>query len=133
MVYEEDLEEEFPQVEIQETISEKPVIEEFKEEQIIEEIDEVSVETPEPEQVIETKKVRVGGFFGKEITIDTKNLKSKTLTEIPESIETSEELISITSLKPPKRRGTVTIKLCKICGATIQNTPNCPTCGAKID
>jgi len=133
MVYEEELEEEFPEVEIQETISEKPVFEEFEEDQIIEEIDELSIETPEPEQVLETKKVRVGGFFGKEITIDTKNLKSKTLTEIPESIETPEEPISITSLKPPKRRGTVTIKLCKICGATIQNTPNCPLCGAKID
>lgn len=131
MIYEEDLEEDLPEIEFQETILEKPILEE--EEQLIEEVEEVSVTEPEPASPVETKKVRVGGFFGKEITIDTKNSKSKNLTEISQSDEIPEKPISITNLKPPRKRGTATIKLCQICGATIRNTANCPTCGAKID
>jgi len=84
--------------------------------------------------VAPTKKVRVGGFFGKEITIETKNLKGEQLSEIPKPIEPIEQPISITSLKPPKKRGTRTIKFCKICGATCgAMVENCPTCGAKLD
>jgi len=131
MIYEEDLEEELPDIEIQETSTEKHIIEE--EEQVVKAVEEFSISEPEPVTPIETKKVRVGGFFGKEITIDAKNLKTKILTEGSQSIQITEKPISITNLKPPRKRGTATIKLCKICGATIQNTANCPTCGAKLD
>ena len=126
MVYEEDLEEELPEVELREPISE-PVIEEL-------EIQEEVIEDSEPTPAEETKKVRVGGFFGKEITIQTKNSKREVLSEIPEVIEPPEKSVSITTLKPPKKRGTVSIKFCKICGATCGAlVENCSTCGAKID
>ncbi len=123
MIYEEDLEEELPQFDLHEPIAED----------IIEEVEEASVEELELSPPNEVKKVRVGGFFGKEITIETKNMKKTTISEIPKSIDSLEKPLSITSLKPPRKKGTISIKLCKICGATIQNTPNCPICGAKID
>ena len=123
MIYEEDLEEELPQFDLHEPIAED----------IIEEVEEASVEELELSPPNEVKKVRVGGFFGKEITIETKNMKKTTIAEIPKSIDSLEKPLSITSLKPPRKKGTISIKLCKICGATIQNTPNCPICGAKID
>jgi hypothetical protein len=136
MIYEEDLEEELSDEEIEEVISEIPITETKEEEQFIEPPvepplinEEQDLASPTPQ----VKKVRVGGFFGKEITIEKKNFTKEELSKIPETIEKSEQPISITSLKPPKRRGTGSIKLCRICGATIQNTSNCPTCGAKID
>lgn len=131
MIYEEDLEEELADIEIQDVITENPIIEE--KEQVLEGVEELSVTEPEPAPPVETKKVRVGGFFGKEITIGAKNFKSKDLTKISQPDEIPEKPISITNLKPPRKRGAATIKLCKICGATIQNTVNCPTCGARID
>ena len=81
-----------------------------------------------------TKKIKIGGFFGQEIEIS--KLKNKN-----DAIETSfistredktdeKEPISITSLKPPKKKS---IKLCKICGTTLRNTNLCPTCGARVD
>ncbi|MFX1387890.1 MAG: hypothetical protein ACFE9M_11790 [Promethearchaeota archaeon] len=133
MIYEEDLEEELPEVDLYEPIPEKPIIDEIEADKITEQMDKLRIEEVEPIPPVKTKKVRVGGYFGKEITIETKNMRSRVLSEIPESIEQPEQPISITSLKPPRKRGEATIKLCKICGATIQNTPNCPTCGAKID
>ncbi|MFX1390999.1 MAG: vWA domain-containing protein [Promethearchaeota archaeon] len=136
MIYEEDLEEELSDEEIEEVISEIPITETKEEEQLIEPPVEGTVTSEEQNLTPTTpqiKKVRVGGFFGKEITIEKKNFTKEELSKIPETIERSEQPISITSLKPPKRRGTASIKLCRICGATIQNTPNCPTCGAKID
>jgi len=133
MVYEEDLEEELPEIDMQIPISEKISDEKLEEEQLLEESDEITVEKPEPAPPIETKKVRVGGFFGKEIAIKTKNGQKEILSEIPESIEQGNP-ISITSLKPPRRRGATTIKLCKICGATCgASDKSCHTCGVKID
>ncbi len=131
MIYEEDLEEELADIEIQDVITENPIIEE--KEQVLEGVEELSVTEPESAPPVETKKVRVGGFFGKEITIGATNFKSKDLTKISQPDENPEKPISITNLKPPRKRGAATIKLCKICGATIQNTVNCPTCGARID
>ena len=76
----------------------------------------------------------MGGFFGKEITIETKNSKGEQLSEIPEPIKPIEQSISITALKPPRKKGTGTIKFCKICGATCGAfVDTCPTCGAKLD
>ena len=126
---EEELPEELP-VPIIEPIIEEPVIEEpeIQEEFIEEEPTEILEQAP----TAETKKVKLGGFFGREITISKKGIKKDVITDIPEVIEAPEEHVSITALKPPKRRGTGVIRLCKICGATIQNTPNCPTCGARV-
>ncbi|MFX1502217.1 MAG: VWA domain-containing protein [Promethearchaeota archaeon] len=125
MIYEEDLEEQLPEIGLEEPILEGTVPEEFEEK----ELEEGRREELELPPANTPKKVRVGGFFGKEITIETKKEVSNTF--IPK--EPSGSVISITSLKPPKKRGTGVIKLCKICGATLQNTKNCPTCGAKID
>ena len=115
---------------------------EEEEEELIEEVDiqedvmeaaEESVEVkpesfPPPET---TKKVKVGGFFGKEITITTKKVQNKTVSEIPDVKEEVKESVSITTLKPPRKRSGKKIKLCQICGATIMNTQTCPICGAK--
>ncbi|MFW9941436.1 MAG: vWA domain-containing protein [Candidatus Thorarchaeota archaeon] len=142
MVYEEDLEEEFPEIETEREIQSLSEELEYKQEQFEEEayVEEEEIEEREIEEKIypenlnppatsaTTKKVKVGGFFGKEIEI---KLKKELETQQP----ISEMGIppSITNLKPPRKRGTGTIKLCKICGATLQGTNNCPMCGAKVD
>jgi len=133
MIYEEDLEEELPEIVLQEPSSETATSDEIEEEQIIKETEEASVGISEPEPDV-PKRVKIGGFFGQEITIGTKNMNKTTLTEIPQSYEQKEKPISITTLKPPRKRGALTIKFCKICGATCGAiVENCPTCGAKID
>ena len=95
----------------------------------LEEVNEVS---PEPE-----RKVRIGGYFGQEILIKPKNANDENTLKVAEPVITIRENsdkhkkpISITSLKPPKKR---IIKLCKICGATLQNVHTCPKCGAQVD
>jgi hypothetical protein len=136
MIYQEDLEEELSDGEIKELATELPLTETAVEENYIEESEENEDQIEakiKPPPLPEIKKVRVGGFFGKEITIQTKNNNREESLETLESVKQIEKPISITTLKPPKKRGTTKIKLCRICGATIQNTPNCPTCGAKID
>ncbi len=70
-----------------------------------------------------TKKVKVGGFFGKEISVDA----VKSNNEVGGQ---SEEKMTITALRPPKARKT--IQLCSICGATVKNSHICPVCGSKI-
>jgi hypothetical protein len=137
MVYQEDLEEGLPEIDLESPIIEKPLTEEYKQESIIEQygsketIDEVGDHQPSPGG--QFKKVRVGGYFGREITINPKNAKNNVVSQPPELIEPTESQISITSLNPPRKRGSTTIKLCHICGATLQNTNYCPKCGAKID
>jgi len=126
MVYEEDLEEELPEIDLEEPVIEDTLINDHEEEQYLEE--------SEPTPVVQTKKVRVGGFFGKEITIETKNSEGEQPSEIPKLIEPIEQPISITSLKPPRKKGTGKIKFCQICGATCGAlVDSCPTCGAKLD
>jgi hypothetical protein len=102
----------------------------------------LSVENPMEEgpvelEVIPEKKVRIGGYFGQEITIKPKNNgHDNTLKVIDTVVNVRGESppvkkpISITSLKPPKR---TTIKLCKICGTTITSVQICPNCGARVD
>ncbi len=111
----------------------KEVIEEIEVEEQIAEQEELSSEIselhPPPET---TKKVKVGGFFGKEIEIKLKK-EATSQTEVPVAIKEPEEPISITSLSPPRKKTTRTIKLCRICGTTLQNATICPTCGAKLD
>ena len=83
----------------------------------------------------EEKKVRVGGFFGQEVVVKTNNNKTKEPSAIDTVIVENgdtivKEKISITKLKPPRKR---TIKLCTICGATLSNVSICPTCGSRVD
>jgi hypothetical protein len=137
MIYEEDLEEDLPEIDLKEPISEANTVDKIEEEQTIEELEEEGVEIPVPEIETEpnaTKKVKIGGFFGQEITIGAKDVNNKTTIEGSQSYEQIEKPISITNLKPPKKKAAVTIKLCKICGATCGAlVENCPICGAKID
>ncbi|MFX0022280.1 MAG: hypothetical protein ACFE9S_08125 [Candidatus Hermodarchaeota archaeon] len=135
MIYEEDLEEELSDIEIQEIPLELPITHEVEEEQIIEEVEKMELPELEVEEEPEVvKKVKLGGFFGQEITIGKKNSKTLTAPEISQTFKQEEKPISITNLKPPKKKGAVTIKLCKICGATCGAlVDNCPICGAKID
>ena len=134
MIYEEDLEEELPKISdkpLQEIIEEEEE-EEAEEDEEEEEEEEVEVE-PEVPPPDTTKKVRIGGFFGKEITITTKKVQKKQISETPKIKEEEKDSVSITSLKPPRKRGGAkTISLCQICGATIRSMKICPTCGAKV-
>ncbi|MFX1501060.1 MAG: hypothetical protein ACFFDH_08870 [Promethearchaeota archaeon] len=148
MVYEEDqeeeLEDEVPKMDLEKPVYEEPITNDYEEEQytedtefqdeIIEEESEVSLEEQVTPSIDQAKKIKIGGFFGKEITIGTRKPKEVTTSEIPPPIESKEQSISITSLKPPRKRGTRSIKLCKICGATSSTSvSNCPNCGAKLD
>ncbi len=131
MIYEEDLEEELPKISDKplEEIIEEEEEEEAEEEEVAEDV-EVEPEVPPPDT---TKKVRIGGFFGKEITITTKKVQKKQISETPKIKEEEKDSVSITSLKPPRKRGGAkTISLCQICGATIRSMKTCPTCGAKV-
>jgi len=143
LVYEEGLEEEIMGTEIgehdlteipqqTELVQEQPYKEQRAEEEAYEELSpDISAGLPQPPSE-STRKVKVGGFFGKEVEV--KINKSLTPVDVTQTIkEKPEERVSITTLKPPRKRGTATIKLCKICGATLQNTKNCPMCGARTD
>ncbi|MEJ2252000.1 MAG: hypothetical protein P8Y70_20080 [Candidatus Lokiarchaeota archaeon] len=109
-----------------------------------------SVETEQKEEVFESqpikKIVKVGGFFGTEITIES---KPNELTDIekhksdkpeyfkPEKIKStrikhSDKKLSITTLNPPKKGGSQ-IRFCEICGATVKGSLFCPVCGSKLD
>ncbi|MFX0081026.1 MAG: hypothetical protein ACFE94_04660 [Candidatus Hodarchaeota archaeon] len=147
LVYEEDLEEEYPEIEAEREIPPEPKEIEYEQEQIEEEtyIEEEELEKEELEEEIRpegltppalspeaTKKVKVGGFFGKEIEIKLKK-ESMAIPEASQPIEETQKPVSITTLKPPRKRGEASIKLCKICGATLQSAKNCPMCGAKVD
>ena len=116
----------------QEEIYEEDII---SEEEFLEPIEEfVEEDYVEAE---EERKVRIGGYFGQEIVVKPK-LPKKTDTmkfvqpvvKVQETVAEPKKPISITSLKPPKKRK---IKLCKICGATLQNVHICPKCGAIVD
>ncbi len=97
----------------------------------------LSSPTPTQQEELLEKKVKIGGYFGQEITVKTKtgnNVSSlnthEALISLAGSTNQVKEKISITSLKPPKK---TTIKLCKICGTTLSNINKCPICGAKVD
>jgi len=107
--------------------------------QLIPEI-EISPSEPKPPSIQEikappspppVKKIRIGGYFGQEVAVDSIN-KTKTL-KIVSSVRTTliKRDLSITSLKPPPKKR-VSLKFCKICGTTT-NIPKCPNCGAFID
>jgi hypothetical protein len=131
-------------------VEETPEIPSFEKDEEI--IDEIKIELPhlrkppslkipplaqsKEEEFVE-KKVKIGGYFGQEITAKPKTNNnesvsntSKTVISVSNDNTQIKEKISIASLKPPKK---TTIILCKICGATLHNIQICPTCGAKVD
>ncbi|MBY8982042.1 MAG: hypothetical protein KGD57_03775, partial [Candidatus Lokiarchaeota archaeon] len=79
-----------------------------------------SVEQEVPKIV--QKKVKVGGFFGKEITVNAVTSNNNNVI--------NEDKMSITTLKPPRARSS--IQLCSICGTTVKESHICPVCGSKI-
>ena len=88
-----------------------------------------------PPNLISPKKVKVGGYFGREISVKTNGLNNDLVPPATETIVSDsdgttqvEEKISITSLRPPRKS---TIKLCQICGFTLKSTSICPKCGFK--
>ncbi len=88
-----------------------------------------------PPDLTPTKKVKVGGYFGVEITLKTNGLNNDLVPPATETIVSDsegtiqvKEKISITSLQPPRRS---TIKFCQICGFTLRATSVCPKCGFK--
>ncbi len=145
LIYEEDLEELLPELKESEIFTvESEEDDQIKEEQItvdaaaveqdIEgESEEISseVSSPAPPPAT-TKKIKIGGFFGKEIEIKMK--KDSTPTPVMDPPKEEPEIsVSITTLKPPRKKRESSIRLCKICGATLQKTKICPTCGAEVD
>ncbi|MHA1192876.1 MAG: hypothetical protein ACTSP9_11345 [Promethearchaeota archaeon] len=142
LIYEEENEEEFEEPEkddLFELDSENEESEEIEfedgDEPIIQEETEYSEESAETI----TKKVKIGGFFGQEIEIKANSngngisQSSNTILDIniqEEGDTMTKEPISITSLRPPKKK---TIKLCQICGETVRDVATCPTCGARVD
>ena len=150
LIYRQNHPEEFEEITEEIELTEIPSEEEYSK---VDEIPEQYTDEAYSEEEIKTepahveneapslKKVRIGGFFGTEITIPTKNNgKQKVIDAIPnpmvnvsEDYDTStlaQEKISITSLRPPKKK---TINLCRICGTTLRNAIICPNCGAKLD
>lgn len=146
MIYREDLEEELPAIDEVEIVNEEaqvevsteedlPIEEPEMEQEIDKEVEVANSEVPESPPPSEgTKKVKVGGFFGKEIEIKLKNSSTTTpIKEMSEPEAAPEKTASITTLKPPRKKRVSTIRLCQICGTTLQSAKNCPKCGAKVD
>ncbi|GAH43822.1 unnamed protein product, partial [marine sediment metagenome] len=156
MIYEEEyLEEMEPDIEV-ETVTDDFVEENISEAQIIdktpyEEEDQKitigegilqsdTVKTPPslsiiPNESTPAKNVRVGGYFGQNITIKTGDSNGNLLSSATDTVlsETDgstqvQEKISITKLRPPRKS---TIKLCKMCGFTLRGISTCPKCGFK--
>jgi len=150
--HEERHEEELVSPEITNEIGEEELIEEVQiEEQVIEEDHEQvvigeSILNPEnlksppsllkpPSVETPVKKVKVGGYFGQEVTLkpngSSNNLvSSKSASVISDTMESTQvkEKLSITKLKPPRRR---TVKLCRMCGQTLIGASTCSKCGFK--
>jgi hypothetical protein len=137
-IVDENMEEEY----IEEKPMEEQVIEEDYEQVIIGEeiLNPERLNSPPrlskpPSVVTPVKKVRVGGFFGQEISVKPNGSNNNLIPSATESVieDTEgttqvEEKISITTLRPPRRS---TVKLCKMCGQTLIGASTCPKCGFK--
>ncbi len=156
MIYEEEYEEQqeqelaTPEI-VEEGIEEEYSEENHTEEQLIEEDYErvvigegilnpdklkspPSLSKPPPD-VTPTKKIRVGGYFGQEVSVKPNNSINNLVPSATESVVSDtegstqvKEKISITTLKPPRK---TTIKFCQMCGHTLRETFTCPICGFK--
>ena len=136
---------------VEEGIEEEYIEENHTEEQLIEEDHErvvigegilnperltspPSLSKPPPE-VTPTKKVRVGGYFGQEVSVKSNSLSNnlvpsatKSLVSDTEGSTQVKEKVSITTLSPPRK---ITIKFCQMCGHTLRGPSICPICGYK--
>ncbi len=101
---------------------------------------EIIPSEPEPPSILEikappspppTKKIRIGGYFGQEVVVNSKDKKKRIKIVSSVSTRIIKEDLSITALKPPPKKR-ISLKFCKICGTTT-NIPKCPNCGAFID
>jgi len=101
---------------------------------------EITPSEPEPPSILEikappspppTKKIRIGGYFGQEVVVNSKDKKKGIKIVSSVSTRIIKEDLSITALKPPPKKR-VSLIFCKICGTTT-NIPKCPNCGAFID
>ena len=156
MIYEEEYEEQQEQELLSHEVTQEEIIEEFVEENQIEEplVEEnhdqmiIGEDILNPEKlksppslskpssvVVPVKKVRVGGFFGQEVSVKPNGSSNNLIPSATESVVSDsegstqvEEKISITMLKPPRRS---TVKLCKMCGQTLIRASTCPKCGFK--
>ncbi len=88
-----------------------------------------------PPDVTPTKKVRVGGYFGQEISVKSNGLSNNLVPSATESLVSDtegstqvKEKISITTLRPPRKS---TIKFCQMCGHTLRGPSTCPICGFR--
>jgi len=88
-----------------------------------------------PSEVTPTKKVRVGGYFGQEISVKSNGLSNNLVPSATESLVSDTEgstqvkkKISITTLSPPRKS---TIKFCQMCGQTLRGISTCPICGFR--
>ena len=133
LIFEEKFEEPEIENEMLEVESNEIEFEEF-DEPIVQEETEYSEESAE---TVITKKIKIGGYFGQEVeikaTLNSNQIPqlSNTIINVQEEGDTmAKEPLSITSLRPPKKK---TIKLCQICGETVRNADKCPTCGARVD
>ena len=109
---------------------------EDKSNQLIEEKDQKTTEIIPEERKSKETLVRIGGYFGPEIKINTKKTSNNQVTTQAEknsSKSTPEKIkkISITSLHPPKSK--FIIKFCPICGKNVKDASICPYCGSKIE
>lgn len=77
-------------------------------------------------------KLKVGGFFGREIEVGnvSEAQEKKDIVKEPTEKVIQNNSPSITKLTPPKKR--TKMKFCKICGCTVI-TIVCPNCHSKID
>ncbi|MFX0188750.1 MAG: hypothetical protein ACFE8A_13550 [Candidatus Hodarchaeota archaeon] len=117
-----------PPLENKQPIEEKHELEQPLEKKVMQTISELKIDLQELPPPPPIKKIKVGGFFGREIEIGSKLKKQPIKVLEPQYIE---EKKSITELKPPKKRAS--FKFCKICGASAKDTVICPNCGASID
>ncbi len=88
-----------------------------------------------PPDITPTKKIRVGGYFGQEVSVKLNGSSNNLIPSATESVTKDtegstqvKENISITTLKPPRK---ILIKFCQMCGHTLRGTSTCPICGFK--
>ncbi|MHA1660953.1 MAG: hypothetical protein ACTSUT_17725 [Promethearchaeota archaeon] len=143
MIWEEEQEEALQEIEIIESSIENEVVEKIAEQPPDTEKEPKDIQDTQlkkkafktPEKPV---KIRVGGYFGKDIVIEPNNfgiekdpqMSEEDIIDEVSNEQQPKEKISITSLKPPRKR---TIKLCKICGTFVKDANICPNCGASID
>jgi hypothetical protein len=156
-IYKEEQEEASQEIDLSKFVSEKRPARKAEDQEQVPSSESIELEEPESiESSIKLTKVRVGGYFGRDVMVAANSLKIKKAPEnsgpeikvaevdIKEKVHEAEkeiireekvyiekEKLSITTLKPPRK---TTIKLCKICGNSCSYlSASCPNCGARLE